>query len=96
MGSPDITRDNVWEIYRALVRYVYAELESQNIPEDWAHDYELAEEVELENSQLQAAHFGDLEPLVDIGTRPDGSFYHGGVNRGEGLGEYAQRYLRRR
>lgn len=64
--------------------------------EDWAHDYELAEEVELENSQLQAAHFGDLEPLVDIGTRPDGSFYHGGVNRGEGLGEYAQRYLRRR
>ncbi|KAG5219837.1 hypothetical protein IMY05_C4755000700 [Salix suchowensis] len=30
MGSPTITRDNVWETYHALVRYIYAELESRN------------------------------------------------------------------
>ncbi|KAF4565750.1 hypothetical protein EYR40_002183 [Pleurotus pulmonarius] len=85
MGSPAITRDNVWETYRALVRYVYAELESRNIPEDWAHDYEIAKDRQCENPQSRAAHFEDLEPLVDIGTRSDGSFYHGGVNRGQGL-----------
>ncbi|KAF9495951.1 hypothetical protein BDN71DRAFT_1482434 [Pleurotus eryngii] len=69
MGSPTITRDNVWETYRALVRYIYAELESRNTSEDWAHDYEMAKEGEGENPQSQAAHFEDLEPLVDIGTR---------------------------
>ncbi|KAF4594308.1 hypothetical protein EYR40_009111 [Pleurotus pulmonarius] len=82
MGSPAINRDSVWTIYCDLVKYVYADFESQNMRIDWESELEAEEAI---NDIQSDPEVEKLLPLVDIGDRPDGSFYLGGVNGGAGL-----------
>lgn len=84
MGSPAIDRNNVWAIYCDLVKYIYADMEVEDVRTGWEDELEAAEAVQ---TLLPEVEVGDLLPLIDTGDRPDGSFYLGGVNGGAGLGE---------
>lgn len=88
MGSPTINRDSAWTVYCDLVKYVYADYESQNMRIDWENELEAEEAVDDIRPDPEVEK---LRPLVDIGDRSDGSFYLGGVNGGAGLGEYGHR-----
>lgn len=87
IGTPDIQRDNVWDIYNQLLGYIYQRLDEEEnleMPDEWACEMELFTEGDDLGEAL--APDSDLAPLLDI-ERDDGTFYAGGVNGGAGIGK---------
>lgn len=84
MGSPDISSENIWEIYRELV-YRFEHL-------DDAVDF--IEQLQVYLDLLgDEGNIEDIEPPAGMELQgglenpgPDGAYYMGGVNTGLGLG----------
>ena len=94
MGSPTVTGDNIWDIYRGLVQ----RLEDLQAAMDYAEYLDCIEQWEV-NTNLMEGMDSDEEPpypLVDgqdlrggyENPREDGTVYLGGVNGGDGLGTF--------
>ncbi|KAJ7668830.1 hypothetical protein B0H17DRAFT_1162310 [Mycena rosella] len=87
MGQPPVTRATCWDIYLRLLTRFRALDEAHDIPHDidaeWGYALTMAGDYHAEDIEL----IPDLQPLRngDEVVGPDGSYYMGGVNNGEGL-----------
>ncbi|KAG6825196.1 hypothetical protein H0H92_004418 [Tricholoma furcatifolium] len=89
MGAPDISRDNVWEVYLVLLDGFH---ELEDIPEAYHIDwYRVAITDEPEPLEL----VGGLRELANGQDHvdEDGNYYMGGVNNGVGLDEHQLRRM---
>jgi hypothetical protein len=92
MGQPTVSRTNVWDIYLAMLHEFHRLDEAHaHFHNEWKVAFtesqnENANEIELRDD-LQ-----DLQNGEDV-FRPDGSYYMGGVNNGNGLGECSLDFL---
>jgi hypothetical protein len=94
MGSPAVTGENVWDIYRGLVQ----RLEELQDVMDYADYLDCIDQWEV-NENLKEGALAEEEPpypLIDgqnlrggyENPREDGTVYLGGVNGGDGLGMF--------
>ncbi|KAJ8481657.1 hypothetical protein ONZ45_g15236 [Pleurotus djamor] len=92
LGSPTITRKNIWSVYRTLVDYVYAVQDAEDHSGEtlagWSSEIEDVQEREVANAEIDT-----LTELVDAGERSDGSYYMGGVGGGAGLEDHHENQL---
>ena len=87
MGSPAVTRENVWDIYRELVQ----SLEKLQDRMDYA---ECIDQWEVNEELMEGVDEEPPYPLIDgqdlqggyENPREDGTVYLGGVNGEDGLG----------
>jgi hypothetical protein len=88
MGSPLITRDNVWNVYLELLRQ-FRDLDDVPFPVEWRDAASLGRQQEAPPAEdFDTDLFPNLQLLaggVDA-PRDDGSIYYGGVNGGLGPG----------
>ena len=90
MGSPTVTGENVWDIYRELVH----RLEELQGAMDYADYLDCIEHWEVNEDLMEGADEEPPYPLIDgqdlrggyENPRQDGTVYLGGVNGGDGLG----------
>ena len=94
MGSPAVTGENVWEIYRGLVQRLEArELQDAMHYSDY---WDCIDQWEVNESLTRMEDEEPPYPLIsgqDLrggydNPREDGTVYLGGVNGGDGLGKY--------
>ena len=85
MGSPTLTSENIWEVYRELL----ARFEQLDDAVDFIEECEiyLAMLEAQSNNEENLAPVGEdlLGGLENLAT--DGAYYMGGVNNGLGLGK---------
>lgn len=89
LGAPVISRETLWDVYDSVLAQIRQPEYAERLPEDtdvaWGNalEDEMVEERTdlLPNDRPLAGGYDD--------RREDGSVYLGGVNRGEGLSEYA-------
>lgn len=87
LGSPAITRGNVWDVYRTLLASFHAleAAEHEAHDEEWNNSFTLGRDDQWDAMQLM-----DGQPLVERENTPgteNTPVYQGGVNGGAGLGE---------
>lgn len=86
IGSPIITRDNVWEVYSAVLAVVQADTTDTT-----AVDVNFRNWRQWEHSIVEDTHSFSDDVLLE-NTKPlsggleNGSHYWGGINHGNGLG----------
>ncbi|KAJ7791157.1 hypothetical protein B0H14DRAFT_2395934 [Mycena olivaceomarginata] len=89
IGQPPVTRQTCWDIYLQLLNRFHALDDMYNIPhgidEKWGYALTMARDDYVKEIEL----IPNLQPLRngDSVIGPDGFYYMGGVNNGEGLGE---------
>jgi hypothetical protein len=89
IGQPPVTRQSCWDIYLQLLNCFHALDDVYNIPhginEKWGYALTMARDNYAKEIEL----IPNLPPLHngDSVIGPDGFYYMGGVNNGEGLGE---------
>jgi hypothetical protein len=96
MGSPAVTGENVWDIYRGLVqRLEELQVAMDNLNADSDSDYlDCIDQWEVNEGLMEGADEEPPYPLIDgqdlrggyDNPREDGTVYLGGVNGGDGLG----------
>lgn len=95
MGSPAVTGENVWDIYRELVQRLE---ELQNAME-YADYLDCIDQWEVNEDLMEGPGAPDDEPPYPLingqnlrggyeNPREDGTVYLGGVNGGDGLGMF--------
>jgi hypothetical protein len=90
IGSPVISRTNVWDVYMGIRAHFY---HLEGIPDDYQLEWDSAitqarEESDARDANMPIELIPDLRGLcngLDV-ARPDGSYYMGGVNNGQGIG----------
>jgi hypothetical protein len=89
MGSPAVSRDNVWDVYRELL-HRFRLLEA--LPPDYHVEWEEAATLAREDRTVNGDQFDLMPGLQDLpeGSRSDGFQYMGGVNNGHGIGKFMQ------
>ncbi|KAH7922898.1 hypothetical protein BV22DRAFT_1016396 [Leucogyrophana mollusca] len=87
MGTPLITRENVWDVYRdMLARVQHFEQLPATLEQEWqVHNTEGDPDNAAFNHIPLIAGLTELPNGEDV-ARSDGSIYLGGVNNGNGLG----------
>lgn len=89
MGSPAVTRTNVWEVYIGLQRRFIA-LEAIPEQSEWHSSLTQArEEAEARDAGESIELLPNQEELPEGQPLGEGYFYMGGVNGGLGLGAYS-------
>jgi hypothetical protein len=92
MGSPAITGENIWDIYRELVGQLEELQDAMNYADS---DYlDCIDQWEVNENLMEEAEEEPPYPLIDgqnlrggyENPREDGTVYLGGVNGGDGLG----------
>ena len=92
MGSPMVTGENVWDIYRGLVQ----RLEELQVAMDHTDYLDCIEQWEVNEDLIKGADEDPPYPLINgqnlrggyENPREDGTVYLGGVNGGDGLGTF--------
>ena len=92
MGSPAVTGENVWDIYRRLVQ----RLEELQVAMDYADYLDCIDQWEVNENLMEGADEEPPYPLIDgrdlwggyENPCEDGTVYLGGVNGGDGLGTF--------
>ena len=94
MGSPAVTGENIWDIYRELVQ----RLEELQIAMEYADYLDCIDQWEVNKDLMEGADEEPPYPLIDgrdlqggyENPHEDGTVYLGGVNGGDGLGMFLQ------
>lgn len=90
IGQPPITRTNVWDIYMAiLTRFQHLD-NMHRVPAELDEHWGYALTMARDDHEDDIALVPNLTPLhngADV-IGQDGTFYMGGVNNGQGLGEF--------
>jgi hypothetical protein len=88
LNSPDINRNTCWQVYDGLLSRVQTPDSLDKLPKDidqvWGYHFE-------ENAAFEYMELTDnSRPLAGgpEARRDDGSYYYGGVNRGNGPGRF--------
>ena len=92
MGSPTVTGENIWDIYRDLVQG----LEELQVAMDNADYLDCIDQWEVNEGLMEGVDEELPYPLIDgrdlrggyDHPREDGTVYFGGVNGGDGLGMF--------
>jgi hypothetical protein len=95
MGSPAVTGETIWDIYRGLVQRL-EELDSEATTTDYADYLDCIDQWEVNENLMDGADAEPPYPLIDgqdlrggyENPHEDGSVYLGGVNGGDGLGMF--------
>jgi hypothetical protein len=95
MGSPAVTGDNVWDIYRGLVQ----RLEELQVAMSYSDYLDCIDQWEVNEDLMEGAQAEEEPPYPLINgqdlrggyenPREDGTVYLGGVNGGDGLGMFS-------
>lgn len=91
MGSPTISSENVWDVYRELLyRFEHLDdaVEFLEQCETYIQEQEIEESLHEEMPPAGEELLGGFEENTE-----DGYFYMGGVNNGRGLGKNSQSNL---
>ena len=83
MGSPVVTGENIWDIYRALLFRV----ERLEVAVDYIAEWETCLADMDPGSDIDLVAGKELGDRVDTGN-DEGQYYMGGVNNGQGLGGF--------
>jgi hypothetical protein len=99
MGTPTLTSENIWDMYRELLEQLEA-LQAAMYAEDYVN---CMEQWEVNKNLMAEADPEDLQPYPLINgldlrgglenPHEDGSIYLGGVNGGDGLGKFSKSEL---
>lgn len=85
MGSPSVTSNNVWDVYRELCTRFY---QLEGIPDEYEREWENNMTLARRESDARDANEMEIELLPDLRELAGGDNYMGGVNGGLGLGTH--------
>ncbi|KAF8188605.1 hypothetical protein K438DRAFT_1972295 [Mycena galopus ATCC 62051] len=90
IGEPPVPRQSYWDIYLQLLNCFHALDDTYNIPTDVDAKWGYALTLALDDYAKEIELLPNLRPLRngDSVIGPGGFYYMGGVNNGDGLGEF--------